>query len=199
MHLSPVDLPARDAPEPGAARAADAPARQHRRRGGALGLLAPVALRELQPAVRGTSLGHRVRASVSAESRQPPYGPLNLRCRSSQHAKKRNSRPCARQPTPSNAGLRHHYLPLSCHRARNAGPRPALVPAAPVYGGAARMVPLQTTVEDFGATVRLDSFANAFTVARNGTLVRLKPGSRSVDQRPAAAARRARGAAQGHA
>ncbi|WPG37076.1 primary-amine oxidase [Variovorax sp. EBFNA2] len=51
---------------------------------------------------------------------------------------------------------------------------------ARAHGGAAHMVPLKKTVEDFGGTLRWDSFANVFTVARNGTLVRLKPGSKTA-------------------
>ena len=53
-------------------------------------------------------------------------------------------------------------------------------PAVHAHGGAAQMVPLDKTVEDFGGTVRWDAFANVYTISRNGTLVRVKPGSRSA-------------------
>jgi primary-amine oxidase len=48
------------------------------------------------------------------------------------------------------------------------------------HGGAAHMVPLKKTVEDFGATVRWDGFGGVFTISRNGTLVRVKPGSKTA-------------------
>lgn len=57
---------------------------------------------------------------------------------------------------------------------------PLATGGAQAHGGAAHMVPLKKTVEDFGATVRFDSFANVYTVARNGTLVRIKPGSKTA-------------------
>lgn len=57
---------------------------------------------------------------------------------------------------------------------------PLAAGGAQAHGGAAHMVPLKKTVEDFGATVRFDSFANVWTVARNGTLVRIKPGSKTA-------------------
>ncbi|WP_390348443.1 primary-amine oxidase [Variovorax boronicumulans] len=57
---------------------------------------------------------------------------------------------------------------------------PLSIEPARAHGGAAHMVPLKKTVEDFGGTLRWDSFANVFTVARNGTLVRLKPGSKTA-------------------
>jgi primary-amine oxidase len=42
------------------------------------------------------------------------------------------------------------------------------------------MVPLQKTMEAFGATVRWDPYAGVYTIHRNGTLVRVKPGSRAA-------------------
>ena len=48
------------------------------------------------------------------------------------------------------------------------------------HGAAAKMVPLKKTLEDFGATVRFDRFSNVFTISRNSTLVRVKPGSREA-------------------
>lgn len=54
-------------------------------------------------------------------------------------------------------------------------PLPALA-----HGSAAEMVPLQKTLEDFGATVRWDSFANVYTVTRNSTQVRIRPGAKTA-------------------
>lgn len=53
-------------------------------------------------------------------------------------------------------------------------------PPAHAHGGAAHMVPLKKTLEDFGAAVRWDGFANVFTISRNSMLVRVKPGSRTA-------------------
>jgi len=53
-------------------------------------------------------------------------------------------------------------------------------PPAQAHGGAAHMVPLKKTLEDFGAAVRWDGFANVFTISRNSMLVRVKPGSRTA-------------------
>ncbi len=57
-----------------------------------------------------------------------------------------------------------------------------LFDAQPVmaHGGAAEMVAMQKTLEDFGATVRWDAFARIYTIDRNSTTVRIKPGSREV-------------------
>ncbi|MDM0112901.1 primary-amine oxidase [Variovorax sp. J22R133] len=52
--------------------------------------------------------------------------------------------------------------------------------AAMAHGAAAHMVPLAKTMEDFGATLRFDRFSNVFTISRNSTLVRVKPGSREA-------------------
>ncbi|MET0541542.1 MAG: stalk domain-containing protein, partial [Variovorax sp.] len=51
---------------------------------------------------------------------------------------------------------------------------------AMAHGGAAHMVPMTKTLEDFGASVRFDRFSNVYTINRNGTLVRVKPGSREA-------------------
>ena len=51
---------------------------------------------------------------------------------------------------------------------------------AQAHGGKAEMVPMKKTLEDFGATVRWDSYARVFTLSRNGMLVRVKPGSKTV-------------------
>ena len=52
--------------------------------------------------------------------------------------------------------------------------------AAQAHGGAAPMLPLKKTLEDFGATVRWDAYAQVYTIQRNSTLVRVRPGSRTV-------------------
>lgn len=53
---------------------------------------------------------------------------------------------------------------------------------APTAGahGAAEMVPLDKTLEQFGATVRRDSYTGVYDISRNGTSVRAKPGSKTV-------------------
>ena len=53
-------------------------------------------------------------------------------------------------------------------------------PIALAHGGHAHMVPLKKTLEDFGASVRWDAFAGVYTLTRNSTVVRVKPGSRSA-------------------
>lgn len=50
-------------------------------------------------------------------------------------------------------------------------------PQALAHGGAAQMVPLKKAAQDANATVHWDSFAQLFTVSRNSTLVRVKPGA----------------------
>ena len=50
-------------------------------------------------------------------------------------------------------------------------------PQALAHGGAAKMVPLKKAAQDANATVHWDSFAQLFTVSRNSTLVRVKPGA----------------------
>ncbi|MGI9217771.1 MAG: stalk domain-containing protein, partial [Hydrogenophaga sp.] len=50
-------------------------------------------------------------------------------------------------------------------------------PQALAHGGAAQMVPLKKAAQDANATVQWDSFAQLFTVSRNSTLVRVKPGA----------------------
>jgi len=51
---------------------------------------------------------------------------------------------------------------------------------AHAHGAAAHMVPLRKTLEDFGATVRWDAFSGVYTITRNSTLVRVKPGSQTA-------------------
>ena len=53
-------------------------------------------------------------------------------------------------------------------------------PPAQAHGGAAHLVPLKKTVEEFGAHLRRDDFAGVYTVTRNSTTVRLKPGSKTA-------------------
>lgn len=57
----------------------------------------------------------------------------------------------------------------------------ALLPgSAQAHGGAATMVPLQKNLEAFGATVHWDSFANLYTITRNSTTARVKPGAKTA-------------------
>ncbi|WP_119153226.1 primary-amine oxidase [Caldimonas tepidiphila] len=53
-------------------------------------------------------------------------------------------------------------------------------PAALAHGAPAKMVPMKKTLEDFGASLRWDAFSQVYTISRNSTLVRVKPGSRSA-------------------
>jgi primary-amine oxidase len=52
--------------------------------------------------------------------------------------------------------------------------------AVHAHGGRAELVPLKTSLEGFGASVRWDAYAKVFTISRNSTLVRARPGSRTV-------------------
>jgi primary-amine oxidase len=54
----------------------------------------------------------------------------------------------------------------------------ALAPAAQAHGGAAQMVPLQSTLEAFGATVKWDDYANVFVISKDGAYVKVKPDSK---------------------
>lgn len=53
-------------------------------------------------------------------------------------------------------------------------------PQAFAHGAPARLVPLEQTLRDFGATVRWDAYAGVYTIERNSTLVRARPGARTV-------------------
>lgn len=53
-------------------------------------------------------------------------------------------------------------------------------PQALAHGGSARMVPLKKAAKDFNATVHWDSYARVFTLSRNSTLVRVKPGAKTA-------------------
>lgn len=85
--------------------------------------------------------------------------------------------------SPSAAG---RPLLWAVERAKAAAAAALLIAAAlgsapaQAHGGAAQMVPLKSSMEAFGATVRFDAFAGVYTIERNGTLVRVKPGSRSA-------------------
>jgi len=50
-------------------------------------------------------------------------------------------------------------------------------PSAAAHGTPATMQPLKKTLEDFGATLRWDAYAGVYTITRNSTLVRVKPGA----------------------
>lgn len=50
-------------------------------------------------------------------------------------------------------------------------------PPALAHGGSAQMVPLKKAAKDANATVHWDAYAQLFTVSRNSTLVRVKPGA----------------------
>ena len=55
---------------------------------------------------------------------------------------------------------------------------PGLQSAAQAHGGAAEMVPLQSTLEAFGASVKWDDYANVFVIAKDGAYVKVKPDSK---------------------
>ncbi|MEO5793512.1 MAG: primary-amine oxidase [Rhodoferax sp.] len=71
----------------------------------------------------------------------------------------------------------HTVRALSLAIALALGTTAVWVPPAQAHGSSATMVPLQKTLEAFGATVRWDSFANLYTITRNSTTVRVKPGA----------------------
>ncbi|WP_040260890.1 primary-amine oxidase [Pseudomonas massiliensis] len=54
------------------------------------------------------------------------------------------------------------------------------MPQARAHGGAAEMVPLQSTLESFGATVKYDEYANIFVISKDGAYVRVKPDSKTA-------------------
>lgn len=49
---------------------------------------------------------------------------------------------------------------------------------AHAHGGAAQMVPLQSTLESFGATVKWDDYADVFVISKDGAYVKVKPNSK---------------------
>lgn len=55
---------------------------------------------------------------------------------------------------------------------------PGLQSNAHAHGGAAEMVPLQSTLEAFGATVKWDDYADVFVIAKDGAYLKVKPDSK---------------------
>lgn len=53
-------------------------------------------------------------------------------------------------------------------------------PAALAHGAAAHMVPLQKTLEEFGASVQWDDYARMFVIVKDGAYVKVKPDSREA-------------------
>jgi primary-amine oxidase len=54
---------------------------------------------------------------------------------------------------------------------------PLMTPTVSAHGGAEEYVPLRSTLEEFGATVKWDDFAGTIQITMNSTLVKVKPGS----------------------
>lgn len=57
---------------------------------------------------------------------------------------------------------------------------PAAQPVAYAHGGAEDFIPLRTTLEEFGATVKWDDFAHTITITKNSTIVKVKPNSNTA-------------------
>ncbi|WP_166362886.1 primary-amine oxidase [Pseudomonas akapageensis] len=57
---------------------------------------------------------------------------------------------------------------------------PLTVPTASAHGGEAEMVPLQSTLEAFGATVKWDDYANLFVIQKDGAFIKVKPDSKTA-------------------
>nr|WP_314529896.1 primary-amine oxidase [uncultured Pseudomonas sp.] len=55
---------------------------------------------------------------------------------------------------------------------------PGWISQASAHGGHADMVPLQAGLEEFGATVKWDDYANLFVIARDGIYLKVKPDSK---------------------
>jgi primary-amine oxidase len=53
-------------------------------------------------------------------------------------------------------------------------------PVAMAHGAAAKMVPLKQAAKDFDTAVQWDNYAKVFTLTRNSTMVRVKPGASSA-------------------
>ncbi|MFZ1871181.1 MAG: stalk domain-containing protein, partial [Chania sp.] len=47
--------------------------------------------------------------------------------------------------------------------------------AALAHGAAAKMVPMQKTLEEFGASVQWDDYARMFVIVKDGAYVKVKP------------------------
>lgn len=48
------------------------------------------------------------------------------------------------------------------------------------HGGEAHMVPMDKTLEDFGADVQWDDYAQVFTLIKDGAYVKVKPGAKTA-------------------
>lgn len=48
------------------------------------------------------------------------------------------------------------------------------------HGGEAHMVPMDKTLQDFGADVQWDDYAQMFTIAKDGAYVKVKPGAKTA-------------------
>ena len=67
---------------------------------------------------------------------------------------------------------------LALSLALSSGMIPAVEPSVGyAHGGEAEYVPLKTTLEDFGATVKWDSFSKTIQIQKNSTIVRVKANS----------------------
>lgn len=51
---------------------------------------------------------------------------------------------------------------------------------AMAHGGQAKMLPLDKTLQDFGAEVQWDDYAQLFTIAKDGAFVKVKPGAKTA-------------------
>lgn len=54
----------------------------------------------------------------------------------------------------------------------------ALPTTAMAHGGQAEMVPMQITLEEFGASVKWDDYSKVYTVVKDSAFVKIKPGSK---------------------
>ncbi|GLX70285.1 primary-amine oxidase [Paenibacillus glycanilyticus] len=57
------------------------------------------------------------------------------------------------------------------------GVAPLSAPTAEAHGGSEDFVPLRTTLEEFGATVKWDNFSGTITITKNSTIVKVKQNS----------------------
>ena len=48
------------------------------------------------------------------------------------------------------------------------------------HGSEAHMVPMDKTLQDFGADVQWDDYAQMFTIAKDGAFVKVKPGAKTA-------------------
>ena len=55
---------------------------------------------------------------------------------------------------------------------------PGWIEQASAHGGHAEMVPLQSELEAFGASVKWDDYADLFVIAKDGVYLKVKPGSK---------------------